>query len=814
MKVKEKQIQKIIPKQIKKLENNKKPKPLEKRKNHIKKKLQISKTLSMENVTIGPKYTTRQKSSFSGKLFNNSVEEFDYLNFSDIDIDLIKKISSCEKDIFKQEMTSKNQNDKKDIVQNRYNMIDTSFDTNQQDEVLNKSEDEYIEINQNILIKTPSTICNYYDMDSDKKNLKNNKVEEKKNKTLKTKQIQISNNNIVNYNNQINTNRIKPNKNFSSSNISLPLPQNTKNIYSNTNVGFYRNKKSINNINQNGKKVKTKEVITPILKDRNKEINTKLNSQVKNDKNNLLKSYLDSNNKKYNNKTHSNKNKKSLSIKQYSEYITSQVVKKNKKNSNCNFTFNNDITLQLKNQQNIQDLFDSIKEIKETINNNLNQNISNDSDEKKENTKIQKPIMLCLNKPKFNSYFKTPKNSNSAKRENKPKSSMNKNKEINLEKSNIAMNNYTGRNYLKSCETTHRNIVVKRKKKEKKNDSGNYCTKSINSNTNKKINNNNSTKINITYHNYINDCIDTPIIKVNLKKHLKSSSHLMQFINVNSKSNKQKSKTKAKSKNSRSNNKSFINTCTKRSINTSQLIKELLTKRQELKSPLKTNNNNSMLKTSKTSKEKSASFINKLKNKSTKNLKEEKTTTYQKQNVVGSNNKKFYSIKYEINLRSNGSKKNERNKNDNKIWNKTIKTKNKNIFIPKTQSDIKVHRFKIKEEKNKENLLKNENEEYGMEKRVKQKLIDRMNKVTKNTFGNIWGTKKKNCDFSEIMKSPFNKEYSITHKNFYNKKIISNENSKNDERDIKNIKSIEKRNQFEFKIIKDYNGTNIYNNIF
>ena len=814
MKVKEKQIQKIIPKQIKKLENNKKSKPLEQRKNHIKKKLQISKTLSMENVTIGPKYTTRQKSSFSCKLFNNSVEEFDYLNFSDIDIDLIKKISSCEKDIFKQEMTSKNQNDKKDIVQNRYNMIDTSFDTNQQDEVLNKSEDEYIEINQNILIKTPSTICNYYDMDSDKKNLKNNKIEEKKKKTIKNKPIQISNNNIANYNNQINTNRIKPNKNFSSSNISLPLPQNTKNIYSNTNVGFYRNKKSINNINQNRKKVKTKEVITPILKDRNKEINNKLNSQVKNDKNNLLKSYLDSNNKKYNNKTHSNKNKKSLSIKQYSEYITSQVVKKNKKSSNCNFTFNNDITLQLKNQQNIQDLFDSIKEIKETINNNLNQNISNDSDDKKENIKTQKPIMLCLNKPKFNSYFKTPKNSNSAKRENKPKSSMNKNKEINLEKSNMAMNNYTGRNYLKSCETTHRNIVVKRKKKEKKNDSGNYCTKSINSNTNKKINNNNSTKINITYHDYINDCIDTPIIKVNLKKHLKSSSHLMQFINVNSKSNKQKSKAKGKSKNSRSNNKSFINTCTKRSINTSQLIKELLTKRQELKSPLKTNNNNSMLKTSKTSKEKSASFINKLKNKSTKNLKEEKVTTYQKQNIVGSNNKKFYSIKYEINLRSNGSKKNERNKNDNKIWNKTTKTKNKNIFIPKTQSDIKVHRFKIKEETNKENILKNENEEYGMEKRVKQKLIDRMNKVTKNTFGNIWGTKKKNCDFSEIMKSPFNKEYSITHKNFYNKKIISNENSKNDERDIKNIKSIEKRNQFEFKIIKDYNGTNVYNNIF
>ena len=261
MKVKEKQVQKIIPKQIKKIENNKKIRPLEKRKNCIKKKLQISKTLSVENVSTGPKYTTRQKSSFSGKLFNNSMEEFDYLNFSDIDIDLIKKISGCEKDIFKQEIISKNQNNKNDIVQNRYNMIDTSFDTNQQDEVLNNSEDEFIEINKNILIKTPSTICNYYDMDSDKKNLKNNKIEDKKNKTLKNKNIQISNNNIINYNNQTYTNRIKPSKNFSSSNISLPLPQNNKNIYSNTNVGFYKNKLSKNNINQNGKNIKTKEII-------------------------------------------------------------------------------------------------------------------------------------------------------------------------------------------------------------------------------------------------------------------------------------------------------------------------------------------------------------------------------------------------------------------------------------------------------------------------------------------------------------------------------------------------------------------------
>ena len=102
--------------------------------------------------------------------------------------------------------------------------------------------------------------------------------------------------------------------------------------------------------------------------------------------------------------------------------------------------------------------------------------------------------------------------------------------------------------------------------------------KSINSNMNmnNKNNDNNSAKMNITFHNYINDCIDKPLIRVNLKKHIKSSSQLMKFVNVNSKHNKTKSnkktETKNKIKNSRSlfNNKSFINSCTKRSINSSQ----------------------------------------------------------------------------------------------------------------------------------------------------------------------------------------------------------------------------------------------------
>ena len=815
-------IQKINPQQIKKIENNKISNPPNKRKNSKKKKLLISKTLSMENISTGQKYTARQQSAISGKLFNNSAEDFDYLNFSDIDIDLIKKISSCEKDIFKPELFPKQQDKNNNIVQNRYNMIDTSFDTNEQEEMVNKNVDEYMDINNNILIKTPSTICNYYDIDSAQKNIKNNIIKEKK----KNKQIKISNNCVLNYNNPIYTQRTKKPKYYSSSNVKIL--QNSKKKYNNTNTGLYKNKKSAMDLNSNRTRIKPKEIMTPIIKEKNKVIriqtnnnNNKINSQHKIINNNLVKSYIESNKKNLsnNNKTHSNKNKKYLSIKQYSDYISSQVIKRDKrdkKNSNCNFTFNNDITQYLKKKKSIPDLYNSINEIKENIN-NLNPNTLDESREK-QNNKKQKPIMLYLNKPKYNSYFKTPKCINSEKKGKKCINSVESYKENNLRNNNTNIPNYTGRNYQKSCETTRRDIVVVRKKKKNKSCLINDCTKSISSKIDADIvnNNSNSNKINITFHNYINDCLDKPIIKVNLKKHLKSSSQLIKFINVNSKSIKSKTKESTKSKNSGSSNKSFINSCPKNKVNPSQLIKELLTKRQLLKSPTQSKNNNSMLKISKTSKENSALFINRTKSKitakSNRAKKVDNNSSLQKKVLIGSiNTKKYYSKKFE-NTKNSGSNKLDRNI-QNKIFNKNTKTKN--YIIPKASSNIKVNKY-IKKEENKENILINENEEYGMEKRVKQKLIDRMNKVTKNTFGNIWGNKKKNDSISEIIKSPFiNKEYSNTHKNFYNKRIISNENSKNDEKEFKYDNNIiEKRNQIEFKIIKDYKGAQTFTNNF
>ena len=87
-----------------------------------------------------------------------------------------------------------------------------------------------------------------------------------------------------------------------------------------------------------------------------------------------------------------------------------------------------------------------------------------------------------------------------------------------------------------------------------------------------------------------------------------------------------------------------------------------------------------------------------------------------------------------------------------------------------------------------------------MDKRVKQKLLDRMNKVTKNSLGIILGNYPGSKAyvpeaFCDIMKSP-NKEYNIFGNNFYyNNRIISNENSKNEEKDFdKKDKKYEKRN--------------------
>ena len=840
---KEKQKPKLVQKKLKQILNKNKSKPIEIRtKVNKMKKMQISKTHSMENINK-PKNTARVKSSNPQKIFNNSMEELDYLNFSDLDIDLFKKNSSFEEDIFNPKYYAKNKREgKNQIVQNRYNMIDTSFDTIKSVNIITDSCDDYIDANKNKLLKTPSTICNYYDKseissEQKKKNKsktncinmhKNNKKEKEatkeeekemdnekkiKFKKLKNKSIQIPNNNknhnIINNNQPMysnRTNRAQPPKTFSSSNIKL-TQNNNSNKKNNNN--FYNNKKgnTTSNFMPRSKKIVKEEVSSSILKKRNTEMKSNIYSKIKN-QNNLMKNYLKSGVDKNKNNPNNINKKKSFSTKNYSGAgnITSQILQNKKGFTNINFTYNKDMSNYINKKKNEQNLLKSLNEQKNEKGNRNNDILNNENDKespKQEDIipqKQQKPIMLCLDKSKFNMYFITSTNSNSDKKNlsNSKKEDIGKNSDyLNIKiNNNIALDsdnyNYTGRNVQNSFNTKKKDIIVKRKKLNKTNTNINPCTKSINSN----MNINTNTNTNTTFTNNQND---KPIIKVNLKKHIKSSSELIKFINVDIKNKNNKNPK---------NNKSFVSTCTRGSINTSQVVKELLSKKKILKSPSQINNNT--LKISKTMKENN---LNKIKTtpKYNKIYRGDNFSTLEKKSYIRSNQKGYYSIKYELNLKNNN------NSNISKSKNKLIK----NSFKPKTQSDIKVNKYKIKEEENskksnKENKEnKDNNNDYGMDKRVKQKLLDRMNKVSKNNFGYIWGGNlglpKKDVPeiFYDVMKSP-NKDYLLGNNFYYNNKIISNENSKNDERDFDKKDNInDKRNKKEITIIKEYNASKL-----
>lgn len=54
----------------------------------------------MEEISNIPKNTERTKTAMNKKILNNSMEELDYLNFSEIDLDIYNKNSSFGEDIF------------------------------------------------------------------------------------------------------------------------------------------------------------------------------------------------------------------------------------------------------------------------------------------------------------------------------------------------------------------------------------------------------------------------------------------------------------------------------------------------------------------------------------------------------------------------------------------------------------------------------------------------------------------------------------------------------------------------------------------
>ena len=122
-------------------------------------------------------------------------------------------------------------------------------------------------------------------------------------------------------------------------------------------------------------------------------------------------------------KNKNNNKKKSFFTKNYSGAgnITSQILQNKKGLTNFNFTYNNDMSNYMNKKKDVQNLLKYIKDQKDGKENmnNLNKNeIYKESPEQEDSIppKQQKPIMLCLDKSKFNMYFATSTNSNSDKK--------------------------------------------------------------------------------------------------------------------------------------------------------------------------------------------------------------------------------------------------------------------------------------------------------------------------------------------------------------------------------------------------------------
>ena len=250
------------------------------------------------------------------------------------------------------------------------------------------------------------------------------------------------------------------------------------------------------------------------------------------------------------------------------------------------------------------------------------------------------------------------------------------------------------------------------------------------------------------------------IIKVNLKNKTKSSSNLNAF---------QKKKTKEENRifNAINNNINNINDKLKSEIKNSFTIYQNIYKtinKSGIKSPDKYDN--TLFKISKTLTENN--IIHKIQG-TPKNYKIQKFdsipfTTIVKKIFIGSSQKDNL-IKFDSSMKKKGKTKTEQMKM---------------IFKPKTQSDFKPYNNIVGSEFFKKSGNNGLNCEYGNDKHVKQKLLDRMNKATNNWNYIFKNNKNKKVldDGISNLKSQ-NKEY---YNNFYkNENIISDGSEKEDE---------------------------------
>jgi hypothetical protein len=366
----------------------------------------------------------------------------------------------------------------------------------------------------------------------------------------------------------------------------------------------------------------------------------------------------------------------------------------------------------------------------------------------------QKPLNLCYNKNKYNAYFITPRSINKRKdgknlsstkstKVNINTGSIIKNKSFNVNKNNKNNNIKNNLIYMNNKETNNPNISNNKMIKELINDYEDN-TKKINKSTPK-----NKIKINKEISSSKKD-----FIKVNLKNSTKSSSNLAStqknffiknknqiFYPYNQANNYQNSKLKSEIKNS------------------FNIYKNISNKNDKnmMFSPMNKNPSSINYEAQKTLTEQNV-FVNKLQEATPKNYRVQKFdsvpfTAMVKKIFVGSS-KKDNLIKLDSSLKK-------------KQYHKTKTEQMKCIFKPKTQTDLK----------NYEQIFGLGGGDYGNDKHVKQKLLDRMNKATNNWQYIFMGNKNKKIKEEKNL----NKEKGYIDYFNNNENIISDGSEKEDE---------------------------------
>ena len=637
--------------------------------------------------------------------FDNSLE-LDYLNFSKID--LFKLNQSFEDDIF-----TPNNKRKKRIVEERY---DDTISTMNGNSTIIKNDEINLEKNINSrekenILNTPSSMCNYYDQSTNKKN-KGIFTSEKLNKNLNGDIKK----NLSQYYNKSSEKKEKSNQNLNKN------ENNKKEQYvfsiNCPNLLLNEEKPSTKYLKQN---LKSNSIIHKNSCNKNPKI-SEIDKIIKNKENKIVNSQKKS-------KLISKINKNDFNInKKYSK-------------SNEKFQYKNS------NKSSLKTTKDEIKKIK---------NSNNDRKSVNSNNKKQKPLNLYYNQNKYDTYFITPRTVN--KRKSDKNLSSNKAKGMIINTGQINKNKSFVTNKTNKNNIIKNNLIYMNNKEGSNPDDSNYkmIKELINDftiNTNKlnKTTPKNKTKIKKEVNSSKKD-----FIKVNLKNSTKSSSNFAStqknfFI-------KNQNPILFHYKQNNNNPNSKMKSEIKNSFNIYKNIGK-----NDIYSPINKNPSSINFEAQKTLTEQNV-FTHKIQQATPKNYKVQKFdsvpfTAIVKKIFVGSSKKDNF-IKFDSSMK--------------KRQNPKTKTEQmKCIFKPKTQSDLKNY-----------DKMFGLGGDYGNDKHVKQKLLDRMNKATNNWQYFFSGNKNKKImdDGISNLKNNF-KDKDRNYLDYFNKEenIISDGSEKEDE---------------------------------